>query len=129
MPLLVAAALAMGAVGATAAIPNPAAMPAVSRAKIEEQRRRREKKKTPGTRDPKTDRAWRRERQIERLKEYAANRKAVAGSRVDRIGNVINHVRREKKFIRRELNLSSGRAWRRWKKAAERADRALRRVP
>jgi hypothetical protein len=38
--------------------------------------------------------------------------------------HVGNPVRREKKAIRRELGLTTGRAWRRWLKAATRAERA-----
>jgi hypothetical protein len=42
---------------------------------------------------------------------------------VDRLGNYANTERREKKALRKELGLRSGRAWRRWYKAARRTER------
>lgn len=57
---------------------------------------------------------------VKRQRSQASERAARHDSRQ---GNAVNPVHREKKLIRRELGLRSSRAWRRWKKAAERADR------
>jgi hypothetical protein len=63
----------------------------------------------------------------ERMAHYRDQQQAQAkkrGRQVDGRGDLINPDRLEKKLLRREFGLTTGRAWRRFKKAAERHLRA-----
>jgi hypothetical protein len=141
------AAIVGGSAVASAAVPHRDAMPAVARSTAQRIRKKKGKKSDPkkGTeyKDwrtfPRHARAtvrnmgraladWRTDARA-KLKESAKKRERKANTpllyrdgKIQRNGrgDIVNPDRQEKKYTRSELGLASGRAWKRWKKQAER---------
>lgn len=113
-------ALAAAAVGSTAIAPQRDAVPSLVADRRE--RKRRRKGRRSGSASPSKA-----ERHAE-LRDGSARRKEHLRKhkhQCDNLGNYINPVRQEKKALRAQFDLKTGRAWRRWLRKAIRGEVAL----
>ncbi len=109
-------ALAAAAVGSTAVAPQRDAVPSLIAARRKEKRRR--KGRGGSSPSSKTERLAEVRDGIARRVEHLRKQK----HQCDRLGNYINPVRQEKKALRAQFGLKTGRAWRRWLLKATRGE-------